>query len=767
MKKALSLILFVLLIVGSPGFSLAFAVEYRTIDGSTNNISEPTWGQADQLLLRKAIPAYDDGQSTPRGGINSLPSARSVSNAVSTQTMDVLAPNGASDMLWLWGQFLDHDVDLTTGASPAEPFNIVVPSGDPFFDPQNSGTQIIPLDRSVYQTVAGVRQQVNQITAYLDASGVYGSDQSRDNALRILDGTGKLKTSPGDLLPFNTMGLDNAGGPDSSLFLAGDIRANEQISLTVMHTLFVREHNRLADEIKLRLDNNEPLITQALADSGLSQGDFIFQSARAVVGAEIQQISYDEFLPIFLGQNALLPYSGYNDAVNAQIANEFSTAAYRVGHTMLSSNLQRINEDGTVSNPLPLLNAFFNPNIIENEGIDNILRGFAAGHSQKVDTLIVDDVRNFLFGPPGSGGFDLASLNIQRGRDHGIPSLNDVRSSLLLPPRATFLEMTGGDSDLAASLASVYSTVDDVDLWVGGLAEPPVNGGMVGETFFVIISDQLQRMRDGDRFFYQEPNMQAQLSVFDPDFQNRRLSEIILLNTDIQSIQQNVFFAVDRVPSDVDGDGIPDASDSDDDGDGIPDTLDTLPITFSGTFSDDATTFGHIQSRGDQFVTVSDQPDPAGVLVSAVGGAVPAIISPCGYDGTVSLHSGDSAVITCGSVTIIVMSGSADISFTMGANTMTTTLMAGEMLTINPDSLTITTGPGTSITLVIDGEETILGENETFELHAPQGNTVVGGEIIPIETTALLLAGAQNSFAWILPMILGIVGLVVFNIKRN
>ena len=766
MKKAISVILFSLLIVGSPGFSLASAIEYRTIDGSANNISEPTWGKTGEPLLRKAIADYDDGQSTPR--VDSLPSARSVSNAVNAQSMDTIEPHGASDMLWLWGQFLDHDLDLTTGASPPEPFNILVPQGDPFFDPQNSGTQIIPLDRSIYQIDgAGVRQQINQITAYIDASGVYGSDSGRSIALRAFDGTGKLKTSQGDLLPFNTLGLENAGGPGSNLFLAGDIRANEQVSLTVMHTLFVREHNRLADEIKLRLDANDQLLTEALSDSGLTQEDFIFQSARAIVAAEIQQVTYNEFLPILLGQNALLQYTGYDDSINAQVSNEFSTAAYRVGHTMLSSELQRINEDGTVSNPLPLLGAFFNPSILQNEGIDNILRGFAAGHAQQVDTLIVDDVRNFLFGPPGAGGFDLASLNIQRGRDHGIPSLNEVRSALSLTPWESFSDMTGGNSDLATAFASVYDTVDDVDLWVGGLAESPVNGGMVGETFFVIISDQLQRLRDGDRFFYLEPSMQAQLSVFDPDFQNRRLSEIILQNTDIQSIQQNVFFVVDRLPSDIDNDGIPDASDPDDDNDGIPDTLDTLPVTFSGSFSDDATTFGHISSRGDQTVTVSDQTNPAGVLVSASGGLIPAIISPCGYGGTISLHSGDSVVITCGSVTIIVMSGSADISFTMGANTMTTTLMTGEMLTINPDSLTITTGPGTTITIEIDGEETILGENETFEFHAPTDNTLVGGEIIPIEATALLLAGAQNSLAWILPIVFGIFGVVVYRIKRN
>ena len=762
----------ILLIVGSPGFSFASALEYRTIDGLGNNVANPSWGQADQMLLRKTPQAYDDGQSTPRGGTPSLPSGRSVSNAVVSQPMGI-EPIGASDMFWLWGQFLDHDMDLTTSASPAESFDIVVPSGDPFFDPLETGSQIIPLSRSIYQNDNnGVRQQLNQISAYIDASMVYGSDQFRSNALRM-DGTGKLEVSPGDLLPFNTMGLDNAGGTGSNLFLAGDIRANEQISLTVMHTLFVREHNRLADEIKMRLDNGEQLITQAFTDSGLSEDDFIFQSARAVVGAEIQQITYDEFLPILLGQNALSSYSGYDDTVNVQVANEFSTAAFRVGHTMLSSTLQRINEDGTFNNPLPLKNAFFNPSIIQNdEGIDNILRGFAAGHAQRIDTFIVDDVRNFLFGPPGSGGFDLASLNIQRGRDHGIPSLNDVRLSLSLTPKTTFLEVTGSNSDLATALGSVYTGgVNDIDLWVGGLAEPPVNDGLVGETFFVLIADQLQRLRDGDRFFYLEPSMQAQLSIFDPNLQNRRLSDIILLNTEIESIQQNVFFAVARVPSDLDNDGIPDATDPDDDGDGIPDTLDTLPTTFSDDFSDSisgGTTFGHIESRGGKTVTISDLANSAGINVLTMGGGAPATVSSCGFAGIISFDSEDSVDITCGSIIINVISGPVYISYTMGASTMVATLDTGEMMTIDFDSLTITNDSDVSIIIEIDGEQITIEPDITFQLHdLPDNSQVIGGKLIPLDTIALLLAGAQSSLAWTLPLVLGSVGLAVFMLRRS
>ena len=258
--------------------------------------------------------------------------------------------------------------------------------------------------------------------------------------------------------------------------------------------------------------------------------------------AQIQKITYEEFLPILLGTNALTPYSVYDPTTNAQIDNEFSTAAYRVGHTMLSNFLQRINDDGT-ANPLPLQNAFFNPSILQAEGIDNILRGMAMEHAQTVDTWVVDDVRNFLFGPPGAGGFDLASLNIQRGRDHGLPSYNDARISLGIGAKGSFSDVTGGDMSLASNLASAYSNVNEIDLWVGGLAEPRVNGGMVGETFSELLTDQFERLRDGDRFFYLEPSKLAHLNILAPNLQNTLLSDIILRNTDIDSIQQNVFLS--------------------------------------------------------------------------------------------------------------------------------------------------------------------------------------------------------------------------------
>ena len=161
--------------------------QFRTIDGSNNNLQNPDWGKAEVPFLRRVEPEYADGTDSPSG--DDRPNARAISNAVSAQ--DVLIPNRrrASDFLWQWGQFLDHDITLTPTADPVEPFNVAVPAGDPFFDPQGTGAMEISLDRSFHEDINGIREQMNEITAYIDASNVYGSNSERASALRTKDGT--------------------------------------------------------------------------------------------------------------------------------------------------------------------------------------------------------------------------------------------------------------------------------------------------------------------------------------------------------------------------------------------------------------------------------------------------------------------------------------------------------------------------------------------------------------------------------------------------
>lgn len=512
------------------GTSPVVAQVFSSIDGSGNNLFAPDLNAADTPLGRTMIADYSD-QIAQMSGAN-RPSPRMISNIVSHQDVSIPNSKGLTDFFWQWGQFLDHDIGLTESAVPSEPAHIVVPAGDPWFDPGSSGAALISFSRSVYAAGTGTgtdnpREQMNQITGWIDASMVYGSDEARAAALRTNDGTGRLKVSSGDLLPFNEAGLPNAGGTGAGLFLAGDVRANEQAGLTALHTLFVREHNRLAAIVAQQY----PLLT----------GDDVYHEARLMVGALIQAITYDEFLPALLGSSfAVQPWRGYKPNTDARIVNLFSTATFRFGHTLLSPRLLRIAADGSAAaeGHLSLREAFFAPHEISQHGIDSILRGLASQVCQELDPFVVDDVRNFLFGPPGAGGFDLVSLNIQRGRDHGLPTYNQVRLAAGFAPAAVFADISS-DPEVVARLASAYATPDDVDLWVGGLAEDPVGNAIVGPLFFSIIQEQFQRLRDGDRFWHYRFITEEHLDIMG----SMRLSDVIRRNTSIGAeLPDDVFY---------------------------------------------------------------------------------------------------------------------------------------------------------------------------------------------------------------------------------
>lgn len=523
------------------------AVDFRSFDGTGNNRQNTEWGSTAEQFLRTSPAEYSDGISTPAGADRQ--SARAISNLLADQGEQSLVNNrGLSAFVYAWGQFLDHDIDLTNSASPAEPFSITVPQGDADFDPQGTGTQTIPLIRSIYDATTGTsssnpRQQVNAITAFVDASQVYGSDAQRAAALRTLQG-GHLKTSEGGLLPFNTTGLENAtppGAPASAFYVAGDVRANENVELLALHTLFVREHNRVADR---------------LAASNPSWSDEkLYQEARRVVAAELQVITYNEFLPALLGANALRPYQGYKAQVNPGIANEFATAAFRLGHSLLGDDIEFLNNQGQeVHDPVSLRDAFFNAPLLAETGIDPILKYLASDNAQEIDTRVIDDVRNFLFGPPGAGGLDLAALNIQRGRDHGLADYNAVRVAYGLRPVTRFSEITR-DPAVQQALQQAYGNVNNIDLWVGGLAEDHVPGASVGPTFQRILVDQFQRLRDGDRFWYERDFQGAELQ----QIRRTTLADVIRRNSTTTNLQDNVFFfqagVAGRVVNDANANG--------------------------------------------------------------------------------------------------------------------------------------------------------------------------------------------------------------------
>ncbi|EKV02658.1 Animal heme peroxidase,hemolysin-type calcium-binding repeat protein [Leptolyngbya sp. PCC 7375] len=503
------------------------------INGVGNNINNPLLGSAGSNLADSVPLQYGDEFSTPAG--QNRPNARVISNTLSQQDGDTPEPRSLTNFIWVWGQFLDHDISLSPEISrevaTVENRNVVipVPADDPVLTPGN----IISLRDTAFVDGTGTdpsnpRRIANEITAFIDGSNVYGSDTDRLADLRTFSG-GQLRVSEGNLLPIllpnSDTPNDNAGAPGRPLFMAGDVRANENAALSSIHTLFVREHNRLATELA--------------AEHPHWTDEQIFQRARQINIAQMQQITYGEYLPTLLGRE-LPTYQGYNPNINPGIERVFSSAAFRLGHTQLSSSIRFLEPDGSASQrgDLTLSEVFFpDINLLQERGIDDLIRGVASSLSQEVDNRLIEDVLSLLFGDgPNAPARDLAALNIERGRINGIADYNTVREAYGLNRVTSFSGITSNITRQNA-LRELYGSVTNIDAFVGFLAEDPVVGGSLGETLTTILQNQFLRLREGDRFYYERTFSEPEIVAI----QATTLSDIIRRNTDTTVIQDNVF----------------------------------------------------------------------------------------------------------------------------------------------------------------------------------------------------------------------------------
>jgi peroxidase len=482
-------------------------LRFRTFDGSDNNLADPTLNSTGSAMARTF-------QSPTAITLANGPNAREISNVVSSGPQaEAHDPNGLSAMMYVWGQFIDHDLDHTL-PDGTNHIDITIPPGDPNF----AAGSTIPLTRFVTDPTTGTT--VNSVTGWLDASMVYGSDDTTAASLRLPDG--HMKTSAGGNLPI----VNRA-------FVAGDSRATENPDLTAITTLFVREHNYQVDQLRQKHPD--------------WSGDRLYQTARAIVTAEIENITYTEFLPHLLGPNAIKPYHGYNPSADPRITEEFADAAYRFGHSIVSGTESKLDNQGNELQSQSLAQAFFDTTrqVKANGGADALLRGVLSDQTQANDVYAVDELRNLLAASPDQ--MDLIAIDIQRERDVGLGSLNQTRAALGLPQYMSFDQITS-DPTVAAHLRQVFGSVDNVDLFIGGLAEDHLPGAMLGSTFDTIIAQQFEQLRDGDRLWWQnqgfDPATTAQIA-------NTTLSDIIERDTDTTDAQADAFVAADRHSSDV------------------------------------------------------------------------------------------------------------------------------------------------------------------------------------------------------------------------
>lgn len=541
---------------------------FRTITGVCNNLNQPLLGASGRQFRRLIKALYEDGVDAPIGRKQAqkvfgkdpfdppAPSARLVSASVISRNFRNEKP--LTHIVMQWGQFLDHDMDLGPEIEEecesckfteiCEPIR-VFPTDPKFGLGTEQDADCLLFRRAVPVCKPGTkgqlllepREQVNDLTSFIDGSMIYGSNRKQERAVRAFN-RGLLKTSPPPA--GSRQRLMPRRGPNTEFiqcreredcFVCGDIRCNEQYSLTVMHTLWVREHNRLARNLRR--------INPHWSDERL------FQEARAIVGAAIQKITYYDYLPRILGirgfQATIGPFKKYDSSVNPDVPNSFATAAYRYGHSLIRPFFDRLGP-GYISSPrgrLSLARMFFNPELFnEDRGTDSLVRGWVTQLPRSVDEFLNGIITTRLFETNISIGMDLASLNIQRSRDHGLPLYASWRELCRshFANKGISVPFQFQNAATRAQFIKLYSSENFVDLWIAGLAERRFLDSVLGPTFACIFGITFSDVRDGDRFFFENPGVftAGQLR----EIRRQSLSRVLCDSSDnIATIQPDAF----------------------------------------------------------------------------------------------------------------------------------------------------------------------------------------------------------------------------------
>nr|CAH0108178.1 unnamed protein product [Daphnia galeata] len=516
---------------------------YREADGMCNNLENPHWGAVMAPFRRLLPPNFQDGVNAPRVSASGaeLPTARLVSSLTHKDL-----------------GFHDHAVcNVPANQRHQACWPIDIPNADPFY--KLFRRTCLDFVRSGYgvkeQCKLGTRIAVNTVSAYLDASFVYGTDSEMMNKLRVFK-AGQMKSNAmnrhkgmKDLLPPQMENPDaNCKRPNKDVhcFMAGDARVNQQMMLVALHTIMMREHNRIALELSK--------INSHWDDEKL------FQETRHIVAAIVQQITYNEFLPMVLGKEVMERYellgerqgmlNKYNPKLEATLPTAFFAAAFRFGHSLIPNALERWSTSHKFIGSRRLSEIINKPfDVYTGNTCDEYLTGFMNQISQAVDDSVSQELTNHLFRDETSGfGTDLASLNIQRGRDHGVPSYNAYREFCGLRRARNWNDLAGSfNNETLQKYIQTYSTPDDIDLWSAGVSERPLPGSMVGPVFGCIMGETFKNLRLGDRFWFENA---GQPSSFTQDQVNEirkvKLSRVICDNSDhIETVQVYVMVLPD------------------------------------------------------------------------------------------------------------------------------------------------------------------------------------------------------------------------------
>ncbi|XP_069018991.1 dual oxidase 2 [Embiotoca jacksoni] len=538
--------------------------EVPRFDGWYNSLGSPRRGAVGSHLVRLVPAHYRDGVYQPVQE-PLLPNPRRLSRQLAEGPSGLPSSRNQTVLSLFFGYHVTFEIfDSRTPGCPPEFMNIPVPEGDPVFDRAATGKVLLPFQRGPWdkdsgQSPSNPRTQVNLVTAWIDGSSIYGPSTSWSDSLRSFSG-GLLASGSEWNMPNQGGGHNlmwSAADPSSrehgskGLYELGNAWANENIFTASEGIIWFRYHNYIAS----KLHEEYPEWSD----------EKLFQNTRKTIVATFQKIAVYEWLPGYLRGKELPSYPGYQKFVDPGISPEFQVAAIRFGMTMAPPGVYMrnrtchfrkiVNIDGGSSPAMRLCNSFWKRQRVSvntSEDIDDLLMGMASQIAEREDNIVVEDLRDYMYGPLRFTRSDLVAVTIQRGRDFGLRSYTEIRRALDLPPVETFedinSELNLTNPQLLHDVAELYNRdISKLELFPGGLLESFDGPGPV---FSAIILDQFERIRNGDRFWFE--NKQNGLFT-DEEIQTIRsvtYRDILIAVTSAEAtdIQNNVFFWRDGDP---------------------------------------------------------------------------------------------------------------------------------------------------------------------------------------------------------------------------
>lgn len=559
--------------------------EFQRYDGWYNNLANSDWGSPNSRLRRKVPPAYLDGVYLMDN--DDKPSARLLSQKLMRGEDGKPSQRNLTTLFTFFGQVVASEILMASESGcPIEMHRIHIEKCDPMYDRDCTGQRTMPFYRASYDASTGQspnlpREQINKVTSWIDGSFIYSTSETWLNTMRSFDGHGTLKMvhNVEDLASTVSKLLDttfdNLNSPAPQLFgypirnkhraplinaapahhlrmktpermfLLGDPRTNQNPIILAFGILFYRWHNVLAERI--------------YADHKDWTDEEIFQRARRLVIASLQNIVLYEYLPTLLDANSpedkIAPYTGYKPDLHPGISHVFQSAAFRFGHTMIPPGLYLRDEKCQYLNTsdgyegIRLCSTWWNAEeVVSSIGIEPLLMGAASQIAEREDYVLCNDVRDKLFGPLDFSRRDLASLNIMRGRDNGLADYNTVRRAFQLPSITNWTDINPVLGKTMPSLFDDLSTLyqnrlDNIDLYIGGMLESEAERGRPGPLFRRIIREQFERLRDADRFWFENTESGIFTKAEIEEIREITLFDIISNSTLIpeDSIQRDVF----------------------------------------------------------------------------------------------------------------------------------------------------------------------------------------------------------------------------------